>query len=603
MKGKFLAKLKQSISALLALVLALSLVPMAVLAAEGTPDWSVVPAEAGETEIKAKEDGTATFKFKAKPSDADSKTYYIFDKADTNEYYDFAAVTGTTVKLLANEDGKKTANVSNIKLENDVFTATLIDKTQDATLSIGLYDENHADFTIKAYVAAHKVTFVLTDAAGVELKAGDTLSGTGNEYSAQDGKDATFTLDASKVTDKTKILTVTAKGTAADAKEEVLLPSDTGVYTLEKVAADVTVTVALKAPPAAQKPDESGKVETTVKADDAVTLETLVATTDKTAADAGAVKVEPADAAAGAEKTLVFKDNGATSNSVTLPADLAKKLGEEGGEAQAAVKVDTTEGSVTVPSNAIGFTKDPVSISVEKMDEAKKTVADAKLPENVVKDSAQKTALTDAIKAAKGLSVSVLSGKTNMFDGSGKKEVTISITVGKGSFYVLCTSGDKVTSFGKKTADDKTGTITFTTNHLSDFVTVAEPADATAPLAKALAAIAGDPSAAEPENENLKIEAAASEFNRLPALKVSGMKNGYVYAIVFSNNKSGTTDTKTSVFVYEATKEGDTYTITCNQGLTVSVLEFKDKSGLNPTGTGQATLEPITVVKFGPTTA
>lgn len=172
MKGKLLAKLRKSISALLALVMALALVPMSALAATAAGTWKITDAEG--TEIAAGEDGTiavpsetdatdgkAKATFKIDTGDADTKNYYIFDKVDDSQYYVLATVADTAITLVTDEAVKTTANIDDIALDAGVFTATLKNAAASATLAAGPSAEDVIDFTIAppaAKVEDNKVT-------------------------------------------------------------------------------------------------------------------------------------------------------------------------------------------------------------------------------------------------------------------------------------------------------------------------------------------------------------------------------------------------------------------------------------------------------------
>lgn len=281
MKGRFLARLKQSISALLALVMALALVPMSALA---TGNWGTTD-EAGTAAASFTADEQGKAKFKVTTPDADTKNYYIYDKldSDANQYYLLATVADTTITLVTDENVKNTANVSNIELASGVFTATLKDKTKDATLAVGLENAKF-DFTIKAYEevqAAPKVTFTLTDAKGATVtavtNATKATGETGDIYTVTDKtKPVTFKLDTSAVTNPENY------DIAVKAGSDPLTDTD-GVYSLT-TEADVTVTVTLteKAP----VPVTTHKVTIKLPEDKSVTMGTnTLGTPDKTTGD------------------------------------------------------------------------------------------------------------------------------------------------------------------------------------------------------------------------------------------------------------------------------------------------------------------------------
>lgn len=607
MKGRFFAKLKQSISALLALVMALALVPMSALAGGS---WSITDEDDKTVEeIAADAEGKA--KFKVTAPDADTKNYYIYDKLDddTDQYYVLATVEDGKITLVNDEDAedlKSTANVSSIELDSDgLFTATLMEKEKDATLAVGL-DSSKLDFTIKAYeeVAAPKVTFDLTGAEGVTVTnvenatkaTSETEDETEDIYTVTDkAQSVTFKLTVAESVEKAYVLTVKV-GSDPEAAEALEVGTN-GVYTLEKSTADVQVTVTLTYLPEVEEDKDAG-VENATKAEvseDQVDGLTALITGDaevEGTENNKSVTVETDDA--GDNKTLVFDgtagDTNTTNNGhkVVLPTELTKALAT--GETQANVKVNSGVGSVTVPSDALADKTESVTISVVKktIDQDAAEALNFKDNKGEALSASLKDKLTAALTNASGLSVGTKVGTKDTSLATDKTPVGITFNIGTSnrgaSFYILCTSGVNVTSFGKQTVNEE-GFITIYTKHLSDFV----PVEATDDVEEALAALAeDDASVVETESNNIELTYTAQK--NLTGddakkyyggkLEISGLTAGKLYVVTFDYGLIANDKVPRAVVVVEADENGEA-TLSCQSSMKVVVLETGDDNNVN----------------------
>lgn len=384
---------------------------------------------------------------------ADVKVLYVLDFKNVTLYTEPepVSVTATFTALTdGNYYGKAPSALGTFEVEQDAQTG----KTVTVTGSAKYITEWTAFSSIADEQAGHYLPINIALTAGQDSYETVTIIGSKTKTFDITKADPTLQL-VMRLDDLTDGKFTVKYGTAdvytVDVSGVVLLPNST-------TTAD--------------------KVEVTVDEKEAESLGNLIKD-DNVTTDANApVKVD----GTGSDKTLTFTGKDGTAaeakdtTAVTLPKALVDVVTT--GETKADVKVESKNGSVTIPSanlTSVTAADATVEITVAKAtstDVASVTVDNANATDT--EKTAIQTALTTA--AASGVTVTATSNDENLIAGvSEANAVTVVITgLDSGKTYVLlCVSGEDaaktVTSYGEYTG---TTAITVKSKHLTTFVPV-----------------------------------------------------------------------------------------------------------------------------------
>lgn len=382
---------------------------------------------------------------------ADVKVLYVLDFKNVTLYTEPepVSVTATFTALTdGNYYGKAPSALGTFEVEQDAQTG----KTVTVTGSAKYITEWTAFSSIADEQAGHYLPIKIALTAGQDSYETVTIIGS---------KTKTFDL------------------TKADPTLQLVMRLDDltdGKFTVKYGTADVyTVDVSgvVLLPNSTTTAD---KVEVTVDEKEAESLGNLIKD-DNVTTDANApVKVD----GTGSDKTLTFTGKDGTAaeakdtTAVTLPKALVDVV--TAGETKADVKVESKNGSVTIPSANLTSVTDPtatVEITVAKAtteDVASVTVNNATNDDLTTIQSALDGAATN------GVTVTATSNDANLIAGvSEANAVTVVITglTASNTYVLLCVSGEDdakvVTSYGEYTG---TTAITVKSKHLTTFVPV-----------------------------------------------------------------------------------------------------------------------------------
>lgn len=383
---------------------------------------------------------------------ADVKVLYVLDFKNVSLYTEPepVSVTATFAKLTdGNYYGKTPSDLGTFDVAQDAQTG----KTVTVTGSAKYITEWTAFSSIVDEQAGHYLPINIALTAGQDSY--ETVTITGSKTKTIDLTKDDPTLQLIMRLDDLTSGTFTVKYGADD------------VYTV-----DVSGVVLLP-----NSTTTADKVEVTVDEKEAESLGNLIKD-DNVTTDANApVKVEDA----GGDKTLTFTGKDGTgaevkdTTAVTLPKALVDVV--TAGDTKADVKVESKNGSVTIPSaNLTSVTNPTATVEITVAKATTTDVADVAV-DNANATDTEKAAIQSALTtaAASGVTVTATSNDANLIANvSEANAVTVVITgLDSGKTYVLlCVSGEDaktVTSYGEYTG---TTAITVKSKHLTTFVPV-----------------------------------------------------------------------------------------------------------------------------------
>ena len=282
-------------------------------------------------------------------------------------------------------------------------------------------------------------------------------------------KDATITVTGHK----TKTLTFGDDGQFEFAMFMDKLDGTNGTKgTFTVTSGEITYTIDCTGVVLTPKAEVDGnKITVTVDEKQAETLGNLIKDngTNVTDTEKAPVVVEGTT-----NKTLTFTGKDGTSDTVkdsttvTLPKELVDVVTND--ETKADVKVESSAGSVTVPSGTLSGKTDPVTVKVEK--------ATAEHVSSVTIEGKEQTEIADVqtlldSNATNGVTVTVATDSGNLITAEDDNTVTVVIKVDTANteYLVLCVSDGKVTSFGVKSSNTNKE-ISITTKHLSTLIPI-----------------------------------------------------------------------------------------------------------------------------------
>lgn len=295
------------------------------------------------------------------------------------------------------------------------------------------------------------------------------------------------------------------------------------------------------------------------------------------------VKVEGTDSS----KTLVFTGKtGAESgteapkqdNTVQLDKELVTAITDSGNSVTAAaVKVESSTGSVEVPTSVLNADAAKANGATIEVKKAELTTGD--VPADT--DAAVKTAITGAANAvsvtAAANGANLLPKKDSYTDSDPVVTITINgLTAGK-TYVVLCIVDNALTSFGRFESITATS-LTIGSRHLSTYI----PVEETDANKAALAAVTEDPGAVNTETpvvSSIKITSVKTDIAPFTKVQVTGLKSDKVYLIRIG---AGTGKAGQAVFYVDNATSYDFY---CNAdsttgSQTVMIWELNSKADI-----------------------